>query len=355
MLHVFHIHFKSKTTVFPCCLQGQCQGTGKSLIDEHGPRLKPNSCRRASAHSVSLCPVRVPRAESMCTVPVFQRASSLIAYVECKHRKQRALMWLGGSKTRDRNKRRVGSGADEVGSDGALMGLKSWLSVLLHQQEKIPFPYLKAIYWVRVQGKSVWVAEWRTECFCGLWISPPPRIRNLILEGNDGISAELLWRGQTAHMALFLSARPCWWTQSALIKDLSTLHIKTVECEAHKINDCGQVRMRLPCLVWSGRFPASKISSFAIFLENVRYVTAQVVNYVNQSNHSAVVTHGQWCCFFCWVSVPLFRTTYSHAVISTAHQQRSSEWASVWTPWLQPLKHKKSFERVFHVKTGLLQ
>lgn len=235
------------------------------------------------------------------------------------------------------------------------MGLKSWLSVLLHQQEKIPFPYLKAIYWVRVQGKSVWVAEWRTECFCGLWISPPPRIRNLILEGNDGISAELLRRGQTAHMALFLSARPCWWTQSALIKDLSTLHIKTVECEAHKINDCGQVRMRSPCLVWSGRFPASKISSFAIFLENVRYVTAQVVNYVNQSNHSAVVTRGQWCCFFCWVSVPLFRTTYSHAVISTAHQQRSSEWASVWTPWLQPLKHKKSFERVFHVKTGLLQ
>lgn len=147
------------------------------------------------------------------------------------------------------------------------MGLKSWLSVLLHQQEKIPFPYLKGIYWVRAQGKSVWVAEWRTECFCGLWISPPPHIRNLILEGNDGISASLLWHGQTACMALGLSARACWWTQSALIKDLSTLHIKTVECEAHKIDECGQVRMRPGCLTWSGRFPASGISSSVIFTQ----------------------------------------------------------------------------------------
>lgn len=304
MPHVSHIHFKSKASLFPCCLRGQCQGTGKSLIDEHWSRLKPNSCRRASAHSASLGAVRVPHAESMCTVPVQQHARSLIAHVECKHRKQRALMWLAGEgpKTRDRNKPRVGSGADEVGSDGALMGLKSWLSVLLHQQEKIPFPYLKAIYWVRVQGKSVWVAEWRTECFCGLWISPPPRIRNLILEGNDGISAELLRRGQTARMALCLSAGPCWWTQSALIKDLSTLHIKTVECEAHKINDCGQVRMRSACLIWSGRFPASKIFSFAIFLQNLRQsrfsVEQQPKSCVTWStvatwSHSAVVL---WCC-----------------------------------------------------------
>lgn len=131
------------------------------------------------------------------------------------------------------------------GSDDALMGQNSWVSVLLHQGEKIPFPYLKAIYWVRVQGKSVWVAEWRTECFCGLWISPPPCIRNSILEGSDGISAELLWRGQTGCTARFLSTRACWWTQSALIKDLSTLRIKTVECEEHIINDCGQVRMLL--------------------------------------------------------------------------------------------------------------
>lgn len=35
MLHVSHIHFKSKAPLFPCRLQGQCQGTGKSLIDEH--------------------------------------------------------------------------------------------------------------------------------------------------------------------------------------------------------------------------------------------------------------------------------------------------------------------------------
>lgn len=139
----------------------------------------------------------------------------------------------------------LGSSSDEVGLDDALMGRNSWVSVLLHQGEKIPFPYLKAIYWVRVQGKSVWVMEWRTECFCGLWISPPPRIRNSILEGNDGISAELLWRGQTGCTAPFHSTRACWWTQSALIKDLSTLRIKTVECEEHIINDCGQVRMLL--------------------------------------------------------------------------------------------------------------
>lgn len=29
-----------------------------------------------------------------------------------------------------------------------------------------------------------------------------PRIRNLILEGNDGISAGLWWRGQTDWMAV---------------------------------------------------------------------------------------------------------------------------------------------------------
>lgn len=29
-----------------------------------------------------------------------------------------------------------------------------------------------------------------------------PRIRNLILEGNDGISAGLSWRGQTGWMAV---------------------------------------------------------------------------------------------------------------------------------------------------------
>ena len=82
-------------------------------------------------------------------------------------------------------------------------GTAEWVSFFI-RGEKIPFPYLKAIYWVRVQGKSVWVMEWRTECFCGLWISPPPCIRNSILEGNDGISAELLWRGQTGCAALFL-------------------------------------------------------------------------------------------------------------------------------------------------------
>lgn len=166
--------------------------------------------------------------------------------LEWKHRKQRALIgWTWGKHGTTTTaalfrKQLWWSG---FGSDDALMGRNSWVSVLLHQGEKIPFPYLKAIYWVRVQGKSVWVAEWRTECFCGLWISPPPRIRNSILEGNDGISAELLWRGQTGCTAPFLSTRACWWTQSALIKDLSTLRIKTVECEEHIINDCGQVRM----------------------------------------------------------------------------------------------------------------
>lgn len=34
---------------------------------------------------------------------------------------------------------------------------------------------------------------------------PPPRIRNSILEGNDGISAELLWHGQTGCTALSLA------------------------------------------------------------------------------------------------------------------------------------------------------
>lgn len=103
------------------------------------------------------------------------------------------------------------------------------LRVLLHQWEKITFPYLKAIYWVRVEGKSVWVAEWRTrtECSCWLWISPPPRICNPIPERSDGISAALLQPKQT----LSASTQACWWTQSALIKDLSTLCIKTLECE----------------------------------------------------------------------------------------------------------------------------
>lgn len=154
------------------------------------------------------------------------------------------------------------------------MGRNSWVSVLLHHREKIPFPYLKAIYWVRVQGKSVWVAEWRTECFCGLWISPPPRIRNLILEGNDGISAELLWRGQTGCTALFLSTRACWWTQSALIKDLSTLCIKTVECEEHIINDCGQVRMLSLSFQLTLYFPAPENLLFILFHVPRRYLAA---------------------------------------------------------------------------------
>lgn len=132
--------------------------------------------------------------------------------------------------------------SDQTDGDDAVRN--SWVSVLLHQGEKIPFPYLKAIYWVRVQGKSVWVSAWRTECF--LWImdfSLPTRIRNSILEGNDGISAAPPWHGQTGWAAFPLPTRACWWTQSALIKDLSTLRIKTVECEEHIINDCGQVRM----------------------------------------------------------------------------------------------------------------
>lgn len=107
--------------------------------------------------------------------------------------------------------------------------------VLLHQGEKIPFPYLKAIYWVRVQGKSVWVAEWRTECFCGLWISPPPRLCNSILGRADGISAALQ---QQHKQTLSASTQACWWTQSALIKDLSTLCIKTLECEEHIMCGC---------------------------------------------------------------------------------------------------------------------
>lgn len=156
------------------------------------------------------------------------------------------------------------------------MGRNSWVSVLLHQGEKIPFPYLKAIYWVRVQGKSVWVAEWRTECFCGLWISPPPLIRNLILEGNDRISAELLWRGQTGCTALFLSTRACWWTQSALIKDLSTLGIKTVECEEHIINDCGQVRM-LSLSFWLALYyPACQNHLFTLFYVQSQYLDSNI-------------------------------------------------------------------------------
>lgn len=132
--------------------------------------------------------------------------------------------------------------ADRTDDDD--VGRNSWVSVLLHHGEKIPFPYLKAIYWVRVQGKSVWVSAWRTECF--LWImdfSLPTRVRNSILEGNDGISAALPWHGQTGRAAFPLPTRACWWTQSALIKDLSTLRIKTVECEEHIINGFGRVRM----------------------------------------------------------------------------------------------------------------
>lgn len=79
------------------------------------------------------------------------------------------------------------------------------LRVLLHQWEKITFPYLKAIYWVRVEGKSVWVAEWRTrtECSCWLWISPPPRICNPIPERSDGISAALLQHKQMLSLCLY--------------------------------------------------------------------------------------------------------------------------------------------------------
>lgn len=86
----------------------------------------------------------------------------------------------------------------------------SWASVLLQQGKKIPFPYLKGIYWVRVQGKSLCVTKWWT-VFCRWWISSSPRIRNLILEGNEGISAGLPWRGQTGCGRFFFVFFSLYW------------------------------------------------------------------------------------------------------------------------------------------------
>lgn len=205
-------------------------------------------------------------------------------------------------------------------------GPEYWVSVLLHQGREYLFPYLKAIYWVRVQGKSIWVVEWRTECFWGLWI-PPPRIRNSILERNDGISAELLWRGQTGCTALFLSTRACWWTQSALIKDLSTLHIKTVECEEHIINDCGQVRMLSLSFLLTLYFLASQKPSLHpldIYVQNQYLALDENIGrqpkfwilyrhwvFNNSYQYAAVI-----CITFiylgwgiCWASMFLFSTT----------------------------------------------